>query len=772
MSEFIGKTVRELKDICRQLNISQKGSKSDLIDRIHSKRNVLNKPVKTEAFSSSWKEKLRHTRNPGERFEIGANNHDLVSSLLGMPPSTNADSDFIRLGNLAEATSQESKEQLVQCYIDPKIMINKKVCLWCSRKRECDYQEHSLRENFLTYNIYSKATDNNKTQGAEDSEQLKVWIKDKKHMISYDGEAMFVFNNPNDPFKPYFGRSRNRELNFLPCEMVHLAETPNSPNSWSHLFFSSTLNRTLALFEALFIDSLYSIYATVRVDGFPKFVDVAAMVSVGGEISRFWTDITKGKIFNFSDQPSPEYEKLQAVWILCKKTQDFYENGLLEPSTEVFASGSSDDTFQEGLHRFCNEVDKALLIKHKADSLFMERRFDAIVLTPSKDDYIPPLNGKLRVVRKSILNGLNRSWVLIDEDYSEIEHFDMNSQPPPVFDSTQKCNLDEAIRILNKQTTHKANFFFHHFETRTKYSEVNSSLSSNKTNVLVYDYAQLNAAYSSAFAIKNQKVFGNDEDFIGKRQDFERFMYRFFLYKGDGRKLSIGDEPKFVYALNLPSRRKLTSLERLRLLSKEFSDLIHYKKVEKEENGNYFQIDTLCLKGTFTKVHLEKNRNTFEMEIKLQRRALYDNISNIEKEPWTLTKLRGKDHMGPQPIREGFISSLVKQSDHGHGSNITRGIYLSSGLTNLIVRMNHDVSKSFHRWIGAHINTYCSPGVVCLALEEELKDHITSVGPFEFLKINIQCGFDDDIAFTLCSWTPPMASKETSNIAISTGLGS
>ena len=170
-----------------------------------------------------------------------------LEKILGISPSFTSPSDAMN-----QLISKKDTPDLVNCYIDPNLKINKKICLWCMRRTECDLSEKNFQSRSMKYVFYKKKgiTQNIKP----DIELIRHYLQNRQYQIKHGK----LFSDSLDPFKPGLTILGSRTISVFKLADLNY-DNYSKPCSWGHIFFSSILGRTLTVTEAIIINSYIEI---------------------------------------------------------------------------------------------------------------------------------------------------------------------------------------------------------------------------------------------------------------------------------------------------------------------------------------------------------------------------------------------------------------------------------------------------------------------------------------------------------------------------------
>ena len=150
------------------------------------------------------------------------------------------------LSKLANVSSDSRlATEKVSCYYQPNLKIDKKICQWCMKNNTCTSYENNSRLRSLNFEIISKQKPKN-----NDIKLIEDYFKNHK----FRRLDNLVFTDRIDPFKPGLTIEGNRVIFLVKLEDINYSNS-KIKNPWSHIFYSKLLQRTLTVFEALYLNS-------------------------------------------------------------------------------------------------------------------------------------------------------------------------------------------------------------------------------------------------------------------------------------------------------------------------------------------------------------------------------------------------------------------------------------------------------------------------------------------------------------------------------------
>ena len=304
---------------------------------------------------------------------------------------------------------------------DGNLLVNLEVCTWCVNRQTCENTEslvsrqirYAYRTQYPKHKILEK-----------DALLIKQSIQDGTLVVRSKVTGM-INTNPNDVFRPGFGIKKDRSVKLFP-----LGEVPNTSfkQSWSHLFHSDILGRSLTSFEACLLNFLPMKEATRNFlqledheNGFRTLEDLKNIfngigVEKGLTKPDFIVRLTQSNLLE-SLRENAGMEFVEDVFYrnLLTKTGTYSNSGLYG-GKEVFENWDIKGSIKKQTEDFLWEVwDKINKLNTQItdETLFLSPRPPAIILCGSKEE-IKHLPFQYQIIRIKYLDGLSQPWVCVD----------------------------------------------------------------------------------------------------------------------------------------------------------------------------------------------------------------------------------------------------------------------------------------------------------------------------------------------------------------------
>ena len=342
--------------------------------------------------------------------------------ILGIAPSFTSPSDAL---NQLISTVSDS-EDLVNCYIDPNLKINKKICLWCMRRTECDLSEQTFQSKSMKYAVYTKK---------RIIQPLKSDVELVKHYLAsrqYKVRQSKVFSDTLDPFKPGLTTLGSRTISIFRLADLNYGLSSKSCN-WGHIFFSKILNRSITVTEAILInnyirvvsdkDSLNPYLTDDSTYSLPSVKDlIDFFYNLSGDYELNMTKKNLRMMLDDYDLIGGGVNKLSNDFSLIKSlystTKKYFNTGFFDEELELFSfyvNGMTlDDCIVELFHRVQTELQNNFRETSRSREVkFFESRKKCYILSGGKSVSVPlPVN--YQIVRIDFIEGLSEPWILVD----------------------------------------------------------------------------------------------------------------------------------------------------------------------------------------------------------------------------------------------------------------------------------------------------------------------------------------------------------------------
>lgn len=756
----------ELQSLARKGGYKVSGTKEELKERlrrgIHGR---IDHQKAVSQFSKSSQRTEYHKRPPGELLSFGQENAHLVANLMGMGEGTKKNI----LRELSDLNSQRNTAQLVACYEDPSLQINKSICRWCGYHARCNEKEN----NFFRKHINFKT----KFEGVSydgidfDAETIQSFISQNELLVKYaEDDVNQPFSDADDPFGPFFGRGYSRELHIVPSSTIVLTSNKQNSVQWPHAFFSKYMNRTLTVFEAMIIN------IATKANSLKITESAADEFPTLQEVSEFFLslEVTEQNLFTLGLDLTTEGGKL--VYDMISNSKRWYEAGLYFGPVELFSHMNEKAPFLPALKKFLTEVKLALkrtidskIHDAEAHNLFIQDRNDVIILSPEPvgSEYL--LLPQYRPVREIVVKELIKPWCIVDGDI-HTRNKGLMIFPQDNNDSITHPDYSKLASTLTEFVHHPMNFRFnlwnHHKE-----EPIHKLEHGKRPVVTVYPPNDILAAYSSHAIFVNQKLTQNNRYFYKQREDFEIFIERMYFSRLDNRKVvdQLRDEHRHLRkSLNAPRSRRLTPYNRLIGLSKVAPNLIHYS--DRDPDGTDDAKDQITEEFSINFNYTKAEEENFTTII-IRRVSKGEDERKLSSATWSIVEQTGVPFVGQRRLLKKFMEQMNPNDQPGQKSSKVLGLYLSKSLLFEIEEERKAPVKSpFSRKLGSIINSYSNSGVVCLSSREEYQAIQHNLGPVQLRHHKSINRNGKEIQFL--SWNPPQIAGSSSRLVFFVGTNS
>lgn len=388
---------------------------SDITQEILTQNGFLREHI----FSVTPIEESFFSRPEGDNLTL-AGSEQLLSQVLGINPRVNDSIESLTELSLA-SRNLNFKTNQVGCYYNDGLKIDKKICQWCTRNIDCTSHENNSRLRSLNFEILSKSKCNN-----NDAKILQDYFSNKKFSRT-DG---IIFTDEIDPFKPGLTIEGNRTLSIIKLDDINYSKS-QTRNSWSHVFFSRCLGRSVTVFEAIILNSSIGILkgefgnlyetnsSTVNL---PKISDIKSLFyKLSGNQELNMTKIQLKSSLKQHKLIGDEINSLGSDFTLLKNlynnTKKYVEHNFFDINQEILFNYNLEIDFEENVVNFFHEVQFGLHLKI-SNTISLENRFFDVrrkaYLISNQQNSSKSLPDSLQFVRHVIIDKLENAYVLVD----------------------------------------------------------------------------------------------------------------------------------------------------------------------------------------------------------------------------------------------------------------------------------------------------------------------------------------------------------------------
>jgi hypothetical protein len=562
--------------------------------------NTSQKEVDTEYFKeiipqhTSEEKAIKQQRPTGLKQTLNGMNNDL-ELIFGLRRRKERQSGLTAMQDLQRKKGMD----VTNCILMPdgNLLVNLEVCTWCVNRQTCENTE-SLVSRQIRYAYFTRYPKRKPLK--KDALLIKKSIQDGSLVVRSNVTGM-INTNPNDVFRPGFGVKKDRNVKLFP-----LGEVPNTSfeQSWSHVFHSDILGRTLTSFEACLLNFLPSKEATRNLlqledheNGFRtlkvlKNIFEEMGVQKGLTKPDFMVKLKQSDLLK-SLRENPDLEFVEDVFYhnLLTKT-GAYSNSGLYGGKEIFENwgirGSIENQTEEFLWEVWDRINKLNL--QQDDLPFFNPRPPAIIFCGTNQD-INHLPFQYQIIRIKYLDGLNQPWVCVDSTINPrktTQNLRLNNAKIPqqwaMFDENPPIELCKLLkRGHHFNQIHKkveAQYILKNWEEDSDEGEVNES----QKKVVFFPPRDI---FSACALSKQLQSVKNSVGNPGNRVQFLRLQSMFellFFSPNPYVKLSPMIDEEFLNdlkeELNLPGHRRSPAVECIISIAKDprFSQHISFKE--------------------------------------------------------------------------------------------------------------------------------------------------------------------------------------------------
>ncbi|MDC3302590.1 hypothetical protein OAV04_00540 [Candidatus Poseidoniaceae archaeon] len=385
------------------------GNKNDLLTEIYKE---IIPPHPAEIT-----EKLKR-RGKGKKQPLIGLKHEL-EVIFGLRRRNRPEDGLSGIQNIQKSADMD----LTPCLLKPggNLLVNLEVCHWCTHRQGCQNSETNLTRQ-IEYVYSSKHP---KRKGVkEDAILIKKCIQNEVLVIQSTVAGM-IHTNKVDLFRPGFGGKNERRVHIMP-----LSEVRNTANkqSWSHLFQSEYLGRTLTVLEACLLNFL-PMKHNIRLDVFEdhengfRTVKEVKDVFIELNIEKGNNKIVFNNKMNNSDvmeifRRGLENNINQDIFYhnLVRHSDKFFPSGL-HGTEELFSNNSEEMDFKTRLLEFLWEVWNSVKDLNNEDVMledpYFGKRPPGIILH-GKGTKINDLPFQYQLIRIKEVPGLKIPWLIFD----------------------------------------------------------------------------------------------------------------------------------------------------------------------------------------------------------------------------------------------------------------------------------------------------------------------------------------------------------------------
>lgn len=357
-------------------------------------------------------------RGKGKKQPIDGLKHEL-EIIFGLRRRNNPEDGLSGIQNIQKKVDMD----LTSCLLRPggNLQVNLEVCHWCTHRQGCQNSETNLTRQ-IEYVYSSKHP---KRKGVKDDAILIKKCIQNEVLVIESNVAGMINTNKVDLFRPGFGGKNERRVHIMP-----LSEVRNTVNeqSWSHLFHSMYLGRTLTVLEACLLNFL-PMKHNIRLDvfedhenGFRTVKEVKNMFSEfniekGNNRKVFDRKLISSDVMEIFRQGFGNNIKQDVFYHnLVRKSDKLFPSGL-HGTEELFSSDTEETDFRARLLGFLWEVWGSVKDLNSGDSMlevpYFGRRPPAIILH-GQGTQINELPFQYQLIRIKEVPGLIHSWLIFD----------------------------------------------------------------------------------------------------------------------------------------------------------------------------------------------------------------------------------------------------------------------------------------------------------------------------------------------------------------------
>jgi len=363
-----------------------------------------------------------------------------IASILGIEPSLNTDSDFIKMSN---EMVEDSNNNQVTCLQedDSDVKVDEKICRWCERNNLCKMNSIIDSGKRIEVTINGSA-------GLESDYQILVKFIENSEFTS----SVFPWK---DPFQISWASRGSRTILAEPVNLRIFQPSSSGISPWGSLYYCPALQRQVTLFEAQVIEGIQQIADTNTWD-----------LQRGDELltGKQFVSWMEGLDISFTDATSFRND-LQAKGLLrvIKNLVDFtaqnHTSGLYAVGTEISSHQHKEsDEMMDDATEFLYSIAHSL--KSRIEELgqypVLQTRIDTILLIPENAKSVLIKSNGFRIMRSIVLPGLSRPWALMDIDMDEHLPYTIDSKTDSVntlitLQETSELGVIASQHILERE---------------------------------------------------------------------------------------------------------------------------------------------------------------------------------------------------------------------------------------------------------------------------------------------------------------------------------
>ena len=709
----------------------------------------------TKSFTVEPVDKKYHTRPEGKHLNLNGRAKD-IEIILGIRPSV--EDQKILFTEFVNKVNNSSN--VTDCFHEPNLKINKRICGWCQRNVECSLLEEGSSTKSMEYQVFEKKG----SKSGNDISILESYFQNRDYHVR---SKIPLYTDKMDPFKPNLTNKGSRIMILLNINDINYGKEQEL-GSWSHIFFSRYLFRTLSTFEAILLNS-YVFAATdeVKLDALFKKAELIETLPTVKDIKDFFSDLFPGPYqFNatkaqikysltnknlLEDRLSNIKEEFHFMTEAYNNTKRFFHFGFFDINLELFTCYQPGMTLDDCIVEFFFEVQsylQPLFAKDNVnlDSSFFESRKKCIIYSNVGNVGVDlPIN--YQVVRVEINENLTNSWVLVEDISDQIIFSGIKSK--------KKINIhwidtkfEPTERLLFKLSNQ------YRGKNLAIWPNVDKTNSPEFGNLIIFNPIDIFSLMSVNLVGKSNNFSTGDSISESRRESFWHLISSVFFgnlrYKTLDEKKELKTDKrdkliKFKEIFQHPKFRRFMPFNLIENVHSEYPeshDFIEYMKYETPG----FEREIIHRLVIRSPGYVFRGENYEDLEWVFERTESRDEENRVQLSLWENVSVKGWEF---ELNHQRKIKNFVELINH---TDVRKSLFFQDNqyvlLSPKVIELLNQEDKDSHRFENYFINRTNQDGqssALIFTFYSELSQLENLIGKVDFLNSNIEIKGDEII---------------------------
>ena len=709
----------------------------------------------TKSFIVEPIEKKYYSRPKGKHLNIYGKVKE-IENILGIRPSVE-DQDILFREFVSEVNNSSD---VIDCFHVPNFKINRMICSWCQRNVECSFLEEESSTQSRKYQVFEKKG----SKSGSDISILESYFQKREYKVN---SVTPLFSDEMDPFKPNLTNKGSRIMILLNINDINYGKEQRL-GSWSHIFYSKYLFRTLSTFEAILLNSyVFAASEDVNLGALFKKAELIENLPTIKDVKDFFSDLFPGH-YQFNKTKTQIKHSLNKKNLLDGKlsnikeefhfmteaynnTKRFFNYGFFDVNLELFTCYRPGMTLDDCIVEFFFEVQSYLqpLFARGSvnlDSSFFESRKKCIVYCNARDVGVDlPIN--YQVVRVEIIENLANSWVLVEDISDQIIFSGIKSQKGIKTDWIETKFVPKK-RFLDKISNQ------YRGKNLAIWPNVNKNKSPEFGNLIIFNPIDI-FSLMSVNLVGKSKSFSTEDTFSeSKRESFWHLLSSIFF---GNLRYNTGDEIKefnsdkrdklikFKEIFQHPKFRRFMPFNLIENMHSEYPeshDFIEYRKID---NPGFERdiIHRLVIRSPGYVCHGETYS---DLEWIFERTESRDEENRVELSLWENVSAKGWEF---ELNHQRKIKNFVEMINH---TDVRNSLFFQDNqyalLSPKVIKLLDQENMKSHRFENYLINRVNQDGqsnALIFTFYSELGQLENLIGKVDFLNSNIEMNGDEII---------------------------